>query len=543
MPEPSTISPKDINGPYWDTQANTHTNPALQEAKAQVAERLGEWTLLQIVRKPRSITIEAMVNPKGEAVMSIRKKPNGTVDFQMYGEASNDQPAFHTRTIKYRLSHQVKNELTKSMTRQINPLLAWGTFGFHPQTVKRDIREAAAQIIGEAISPPDQDDTQIPLRTINFKNFHRKTRDIIDRHFIRPDVMDIAKRILHSHPYSSPIVTCTQYNNVVLNTQVFEKLLDSAPLLATHYLRHIATRYPNGLLFKHPGQIVTMIKNEMDLSPAAWRYFCRIRHPATSRLEPQDLRDRIRKAMTMLEQINLPEAPDNDLQDFVYPTNLHDSFRHDNWESGNPWHAWTNTIRQFLIARIQYQQNNPQNQNYPDGLRMLDLHGAADALTHHIENQQPWGPGDWNNIFQRSRRWHRQVARQLQNRPQDSTDDQLTWTSLIPAQKANNLELRPITDGAQMADAAQKLNNCLTTYTKRCHANTTRIFTIHRDQKLVGAAEISLRGQTWEQGQVQMRSRLTAPAQPILNLVQKTVESYQNAQDKQQHQPSSENTT
>ena len=84
-----------------------------------------------------------------------------------------------------------------------------------------------------------------------------------------------------------------------------------------------------------------------------------------------------------------------------------------------------------------------------------------------------------------------------------------------------------------MAKAALHLNNCLTTYTKHCHRNNTRIFTIHREHELIGAAELSREGNTWEQGQVQMRNRRAAPPQSVTELVQTALQTYQKAQDQQ----------
>ena len=61
----------------------------------------------------------------------------------------------------------------------------------------------------------------------------------------------------------------------------------------------------------------------------------------------------------MLAQINIPEAPDQDLQGIAYAPNLHNHFRNAQWERGDPWNAWVNTMRQLLLARIQHRQEIP----------------------------------------------------------------------------------------------------------------------------------------------------------------------------------------
>ena len=341
---------------------------------------------------------------------------------------------------------------------------------------------------------------------------------MLKQHFIQNDIMNLARRALIPYRYQNPKVTTAIYNCVVLNPSIFRELHASSPYPAKYYLLQIADQSPNPTTLKHPGQVIREVKEQLNLTPAEWSYFCRIPHPYRTMPGQPTIPEQIRQSMNMLVELNVPEASNTVLESLTNSIYHHDIFRHANWEPGDPFLAWIQTMRQYLLATTEYQRQNaphelpepsqnPPGQNQPGPhavpmdepqqelppeLAIRSLWSVADALKGHIDAEQPWGPGNWPNLLARSNRWHQELDRQIQNTPLPTPSQDLSWTSLISSHISKDgdqtIELRALTTGRELIQAARDLHNCLRAYSQRCSQNRSRIFTVHQDGKLVAAA-------------------------------------------------------
>ena len=600
------IGPKQIGRRHSRPETEMAVQAAVRKACSKVADRLGQLDLIRITTKPRSITLQVMTNTQGQPLISLERRANGTLKFTEYGSVENTQPAFNLalviKKIKWRIQDELFNEICKegnvAVTREA--LIPYAN-------LKYQVKQESALIVNEAIvsnkptpegSTPEQPiskantlpthsnpstpqnstpqsstpKTPIPTKGINRNNFKRSVQQLLNQHFIQNDIMDLARRVLIPYGYQNPKVTTAIYNCVVLNPSIFRELHASSPYPTKYYLLQIADQSPTPPRLKHPGQVISEVKEQLNLTPAEWSYFCRIPHYCRTMPGQPTIAEQIRQSMNLLAQLNVPDASDTALENinsFLYQHNI---FRQAAWDPGDPFLAWVQTIRQYLLATTEYQrqnaphelpepgQNQPrqnqlgQNQpgphavptdeprrqpqhELPPELTIQSLRSVADALKGHIDAQQPWGPGDWANLLARSDRWHQELNRRVQNTPPPTPSQDLSWTSLISSHISKDgdqtIELTPLTTGRELIQAARDLHNCLSTYSQRCSQNKSRIFAVHQDGKLVAAAELVRQRNSWQVGQVEMRNRRASVPQPIQTAVAQTLQAYRKAEKAQ----------
>ena len=552
-----TISPQNLF-PYYDTdEREGAVEKALEAVRPQVVRKIGKWTLLRMVRRPRSTILQAMVNENGQAAISLEKRKGGALIFKQNGKTQDIQPDFRTRNIRRMMIWRVEEELTKAVCRRADNILAQEILsGTYSKILRDAVIDSALEIANEAIiQDQSEQESEIPTKQVNRKNYTRAVRKILEEHFIQEDVKSLAKRIIATRTRPFPEVTPNAYNNTLLNLEIFGELQKSSPRIIAHYLEHMAPRSHAPVKFKHPGQIVQAVREELRLTPSEWRYFCRLQHPFLSTKSHEEVLEGIRQGMKMLADINVPRAPDTILAKIIYGMNYHHHFQTALWRCGDPRDAWVNTIRQYLEAMVEYRDKNPGAEGYardPWGasdpiepgkagnLEFQELINAGDALLGHIRDEMPWGHGDWDNIQARSERWHhreterreRERARQEELRKDPNyKEEESSWTSLIPTQTHDGVEMRPLTTSQELRETAKTMHNCIETYRGRCETNTSRIFTIHQGGKLVAAAELIISQGEWRVGQVEGRNRRRRIPRPVILAVGKLRDSYQKAQE------------
>ena len=533
------ITPRDLTQYYTSGNIYTAIRKTIERARPDVTSRIGKWTLLRIVRKPRSLTLQAMVNERGEPILSLEKRTNGTISFREYGEENyQTHPSFGMGDIRNKMLWFITEEIVRAMQRHAEHALSWEAFDSYNRMIKSRIKEEASRLFEEAIVPHEEQnaDPVISTRNINKKNFKQKATDIMNAHFFDQHVIDMGKSILGLTQISMPT-----YNALILNKKMFRELHKASPNTAIHYLRNVLNPRAKPVKFKHPGQVVQLVKNDLKLTPAEWGYFCRISQPSYDFSGNKNISVHIRQRMRMLAKINQPQVDSETLKYIIYELYIHDFFQSVRWGQGDASATWTNILSQYLKAFLEYTKSN-NGSPVPENLLVDHLHNVSDALRGYIEEELPWGPGDWENILARSDRWHQELNDRRQRdferqqmeagSPDKPPNIDATWVSLIPDQLVDDIRFKPLCTSRELQQAASLMNNCLHTYSQKCERNNSRVFTVHRNTRTVAAAELVRTGDIWQVGQVEgcMRRR---PSEKIRQAVRKIRDTYQEAYDRQ----------
>lgn len=462
------------------------------EAKTQVKQKLGDWRPLVIKEHKGAITIEAMVNLKGQSIYSITRNQDRTITFRTYGTETPDRwPNFSNPIWKRTLQSWTAAQLlavtithfgkTKTAADITNP-------NTHAR-ITESINYLARTIVEQSVLPPEPaEGPRIQFKgQVSYKTVPAVANKLIKKHITNPDTKQLADKIYNSK-FQTPTTT-RDYNTVVKNFEIFKQLHSTCPIVLWYYCTQIDAREKKPIKLNHPGQVIEAVKNELQLSPAQWSYLARLySHPIHNR--DRNHNGQIQMATKALVDANCPKANINRLQlvfDMVY---LHAKFQGVQWDQGDPWKAWTHAIGRFLADAKAKKE---------------DLYGISDALQGHIRDNQPWGPGDWETLCTRSTRWHQE---QLRIRTQEYKDAQektrqMTWDSKVQTFKDGDYEFQAVTNGPDLIDLGTRMRNCLANYCGDCNAGISRIFTVTRKDQLVAAGQLVKHLGQWNTGQLE----------------------------------------
>ena len=297
-----------------------------------------------------------------------------------------------------------------------------------------------------------------------------------------------------THAPSSDWSNMNNYNTVVLNREIFSGMMKTgqqAPLRA-HCLEFLR-QADSHRVFQHRGEIIREIKDRLKLDPPQWRYFCKAaRIRSVSDLLPMNI-PRMAMACQALVDANRPQAHPQQLHQIWQRQHDHEAFHKAAWRHGDPWKAWTGLLNQYLAP-----SEIPRSAE--------DLNLITDALRHHVQNQLPWGPGNWAILLTRSERWHvENFQRHGRGRyyalPKEGQD--ASWTSLVDLVNIDGLSFAPVTNGPRLAFLGSRMGNCLATYWSSCNQGISRIFTATSNGSLHAAVQLVNNHGHWAPGQAQ----------------------------------------
>ncbi len=479
-------------------------NHLQQHAKPAVAARLGTWELLKVREDNGRLIVEAMVNQQGQAIYSITKETNGTITFRAYGRQAKDHPPnFSYPAWKVDLPKWAATQLLVHAAAHLDKKVLANYIMINYNYDLRDlVQETAGALVKEATVPASQEGCPIRtnLQAVTYDTLVQKANAIIRKHILDHQTERLAVDLFKS-PYSEFEHSTTDYNTVLINRGIFLELQHSSPNSLWYYANFIARKNPKPVRLAHPGQVIQAVKDSLQVTPAQWNYFCRIPTEDLRRHPPRNIQQSTRLYLKALAQANQPEAPQRELDRIIHFNTEHQFFSQAYWHHGDPWQAWVQLISRYLASRMQ-QEDKPQESDSNKG---RNLKRVADALRNHVDENLPWGPGDWDTLWQRSERWH---AQQLQRNNQRHQQEQekaktTTWASPITTLSMGSFRFDAVTNGAELIALADRMKNCLASFVQRCAKGEALIFTAHQGEALVGAAEIRNVSGQWFTGQVE----------------------------------------
>lgn len=348
-------------------------------------------------------------------------------------------------------------------------------------------------------------------------NFHIE-RESLDRRVIdlHHRVADLEEFSPNSHTknrhFSIDELDTWNYNLFLRNRDPFLRLINSGHL---HPLRLYVTSIADPALdpptFRHPGQVITQVKDFLQLTPAQWKLFLRLSSEEyIHHSRPAEyLRDRL--APLAAAHANL--VTDADLSTLFRAYDTH--FLHHNpaWTHGDPEVAWSRIIG----AYVRHILLTPPPQAVPFHSQAIAY--VADAFRSRTHENQSWGPGDWDTLTERATRWHQRLRRRsydvspsdLKKSWQFLTTPDLLEQIVSDVQAPLPLHIEPLDTGVKLQNAARAMDNCLNTYIHSCATGQSRIFLIKRGKQILSAIQLILRSGEWSIGQSEAPHRLTVP--------------------------------
>ena len=495
-------------------QAQHQTDPRQEarrvtlEAAAPVAARTPPWTPMRLRQDQGGASLDLLIQAGREPRLSFQLSQDRTINFSRNGRLRHHTLRIDHREMHIPFLHQTAHRILLTAIRQQGQdtilRMAAQTPFFHPA-----LQRAAHQAITQAALPSEVDLPDGTRRQyhIDVNNIPTRATNILHTRLADPDTAATAQRLFH-HQNQDGCTTKT-YNTVALNRQLFERMQRENPHVLAYHSRYLTDPAGPPVRHSHPGKIVHAVRTDLKLTNMEWRLFSRLPLPDT-RSTHQEARDTIRTTCRALAQANRPRAPQHVLEDVGGRTHLHHFFSEAQWQHGDPWRAWTHLLNRYL------------GQPHPDPRELLRV---TDALTGHIRENIPWGPGSWHTIQNRSERWHQDPGSQNRN---------ARWHSALETTRLGDLTLTPVTTGESLHQLGQSMNNCLATYSAACQESSSRIFTAHRGDQLEAAIELTRHGRTWSTGQVEAPDQ--GPLAPDIGpAVSQLVRLYQEAQDRQEH--------
>ena len=517
--------PWERSGPRANTdlqaQLEKAVERALEGASSAARERMGRWQLLRLTEEAGRVRLQAMINERGQAFLEMARNRDGTVQMFIRGEPEPGH-ALHTDALE--LVHPFRNwagtlvirEAERKGGKKLIPEVVGETsrhygFGLGDREARGALEAALAGAeLTERFSAR-------AAREITLNNLPSNFNSLAGRKIMDRGVAETACRLFsgpHTGWEDSKRPTAHSYSVTALNMDTLRAMERDAPCVLGYFCRHIAPGMKPRRL-AGPGEVARAVRAHTGLegNAAGWRFFCRVWDEATEAMA-EHARTSLEKAVDLAVQINRPGASTADLREVVCMEHDHRLFREAAWDRGNAWKAWVHILNQFLGA--------------DPAPHMEELHRVRNALRSHIQNNEPWGPGNWENLAERSERWHRELNL---DRNQDRSGDRVAWETLVQETSHRGFLVRAVTNGRALRDLGWTMGNCLRTYWNQCEQGNTRIFTLSREGRLTAAAELRRMAGQWSIGQVEAPFRRKLP-RGVDRAVAALLAEYQGVQDR-----------
>ena len=461
------------------------------DASKAVTQDTPPWTPFRTDRNGRTRILRVMVGPRGDSALTVTRAPNGALDLRSPYVPSWNKP-YTTRQhltdpLINHLAHQLLRHTAKALPELMKSLIT-NNNTLHTPAV--EAHKAAKEIARTTVSTGNPED---------FRHLVSNTNRAIQLHIADAEITRLTKAIftIDHPPIKWSEFQLSLYNTTALNIRIFKQMEDtgqSAPL--SYHCLHLTDRLKPIRIFQHPGQIIQEVKDVLKLTKSQWRYFCLgtpINHNH-SPANPAAISD-LALSCQALADANRPRADQQSMQNVFLQTRSHHYFNDAQWEHGNAWNAWTNLLARYL---------EPGEQPKTTG----QLNRIADALRTHIQQQLPWGAGDWDTLSARSDRWHREHFEERNNLyslPEETKDVQ--WESALPETVINEVTFTPLNSPAELTRTGDRMGNCIATYWRRCNDGDSRIFAASQGDTLRAAVELINRYDKWTVNQIESPGR------------------------------------
>ena len=507
-------------------------------AEPDLASRLGKWKLINVRKHGEDLTIEVMINERDQSMQSLTKHANETLVFREHGKVKDSTPNFNRRRAwEDQLENWAQNEILKAtfniLDRETLRREILNPYAF----LQSYITNLATFIVKDAMIPlTDKEVRDWPINVrpgkVSYDNLRRSANEIVRKRFVDPQIRKLANHLFNPAKITDYTLV-SHYNTTLLNMDIFQELTESSIHVLRYYCRNITSRHPKPVRLKHPGQVIEAVKDDLKLTPAQWKYFCRIPHPTMEEAERENCIQAKRVSMQALVEANQPLASEEQLRSIAWQTELEHFPNDPDQQNRNPmWRAWINLIHRYL-GRFKDPEEDQD---------MKKFERVVDAINGLLESGVPWGPGDWDTLWRRSESWHRKIQEET-NEKHDPQTEEAVWTSYVPTTTIDLYEFEPVTNGKDLINLSNRMNNCLHSYWRRCLEGNDRIFTVrpkendtptHPFQRdtILAAVQLRREGQAWRTGQIEGPSQQTFP-DGVRKAAEILTKSYQEAHKKE----------
>ncbi len=169
-----------------------------------------------------------------------------------------------------------------------------------------------------------------------------------------------------------------------------------------------------------------------------------------------------------------------------------------------------------------------------------DFAHITDYAANLMDNDLDITARTFNGLAKAAHRWHQDEQQAIAAaRVQQEIDHREgwfhSWNSLIDTTSFPDtaeegrppITAVPLTNTPDLLDEGRRMRHCVATYSNRCSAGRSRIFSIRQDDNILATTELSLRGNTWQIAQV--RSYKNGEPSPAARQIAKTLlKTYQN---------------
>ena len=465
-------------------------------------------------------TLEILSAPGTVPGLSYTALPDGTISARLNGEETemrlDRQRAECEAMVSQALADLIAEETLRLMGRRTVSLEAMT----HPRVAK------ATQDAGHSMMRELQGRDAPPAWMDSRKGWSGRgdPQYIILNLLTKHEDWLVLDRLIDSHQGHS----VSDYNMVARNGRVFRTMEQKHSNPLHFYATHITKLDREPMEFKHPGEVIRTVRRFLKLTNPQWKTFTRIPANAWPSVTPPST---VQKVCDIITRANVPHAKPESLKGIVPNLARHDVATDAQWSQGNPVDAWAGLARAFLECDIHYHSFNQATE-------VRDLPRIADALRESIEQDMPWGPGDWHTLSHRSDRWHRQVVQRARRQEQQMARERenSSWESAVDHAVQGDFTFRAANTGLILLQLGDQLDNCLSTqgYWNNCVRGLTRVFSVEQDGELAGAAALHLQDGQWLAGQCEGPSN-TDPPKGLEKALQKVAQLYQQASQDSEH--------
>ena len=463
-----------------------------QEYTDAVATRMKGWQLFVYSEKPRP-TLKMLVDPKGKAVLTVQRTPDGTVNAQGRDGALNTVEETHTsdwskelyRALENRAIEALLEEAGERCDRRSMPAEAvfhWqSASGYHKQ-----LKQTARRLAMEALSTATENGatTEAPRDRLARRMLHLLRTRIFD-----PETTELAEKWCGWRN-----TRLKAHNHVALNLSAYRRMAQEAPkVLEAHSIICAKPRTPRKL--SGPGEITHKVQGALRLSKRAWRNLCLLGLPEDQGGN-RNLVRATRVAHEALAEANRPTAPESAAKQVLSMGEFHERFTGRTWSHGDPKNAWTRVLNRMLA-------HAETTEGIPLIHRTQQLYHVGDALDAQIEADLPWGPGGWEDYIARADRWSEATGRP----PKPANIERLAadrWECPEAPPLSSGFTAQPLRNALEMARTGQEMENCIASYTSRCRSKDIEIYVIRNAEgEATAAAELRAGARGWRLGQVE----------------------------------------
>ena len=472
------------------------------EAFHKVREAVSDYQYIVFTDHQGTKTLEIIKPPGETAAITIQKHPDGTLTKHTLME-SPDDTLYEIGTKGATQDYQVRTYTTATLRTMIvretlrlaGPILP---NALADDSINQQLDSKATQLMNEITSR-----STLPTWLGDRQNHHLPNEQILHNVMADPDVQILLK---HFYPNTTTI-TVPLYNNMAQNIRVFKEMetVETNNLLH-HYLDWSSedTHHP---IIQHPGQVTRILRKELGLTDHQWHIFTRIHHDSWVHIG-QYTPAQIAQVCETIHLANPSSFPQHPVGSIIDLLSRDDTVLDQLWSHGKPIDAWANLTRRYLKLEDENQilsTNDPKAQT---------LSNIADALRDTITSDQPWGPGNWHILSQRSDRWHRQLKDQRAKEQEKALQERLNirWESLIDEVTIGPHKFTALNTLRELDHIGAQMGNCIGRYEHSCTTGSTRIFQVDEDDIRIAAVELVQRNGAWTTGQAEAEEHRPPPS-------------------------------